>query len=611
MNITHRIGSRERTGEGDANIFLTNKKGSYFSPGTQSDFDGLFSFDTTQNKLFKTLQNIHIDGTPDTLINGLSWAERHTGDAKEKFYLTSNAFIYDIENYDGLVYLTFDCKQLYDENSEKRIYSMSQEKIDNTSAIHIHYSKYLEFTPRYTRHIIVAAIPLNEHEPHIQQEGLWRQIPVPFDAQRGMQDMRWVYDACTVKANGPTRIVITSSANKEKAQEKMRYIIENQELIITANEKYPMQRFNTAEDVERAVVLNALDALVTKKKRHARGVYAGLPWFFQYWMRDEALSAKALLLQGQYALVKEILMRWVNKIAANNMTALEGSSLDSADGPGIVAKRLQELFAELKKNKQLDHFFTLEEATLIHETYMRYASQLTFKQGLVMNGVNETWMDTNPCGDGREGARIEIQTLTLCIYDLLLETGKLLKKKTKEIQTQRDELNKATRDWFYDARGWLIDGFFPDGTVDIRTRPNMFLAWYYQPTILSDEEWKKVFTHALEKLWLSWGGVSSIGYDDPSFQKIHTGVDNKSYHHGDSWFFINNIVAMALFTIDPHEYHDKVLAIHEASKRDLFFKGYAGHISEISNAESQTAVGCRSQAWSAATYLELLTLLRS
>ena len=90
---------------------------------------------------------------------------------------------------------------------------------------------------------------------------------------------------------------------------------------------------------------------------------------------------------------------------------------------------------------------------------------------------------------------------------------------------------------------------------------------------------------------------------------MHSGSDNKSYHRGDSWYFINNIVATQLYAVDSKEFAVKIQSILDASLKDLFFSGVIGGSSEISSAGMQTGEGCLNQSWSSATLIELIYLL--
>ena len=89
-----------------------------------------------------------------------------------------------------------------------------------------------------------------------------------------------------------------------------------------------------------------------------------------------------------------------------------------------------------------------------------------------------------------------------------------------------------------------------NGQTDYTQRPNVFLAYYIYPNLLKKTAWNKVFDNALRKLWLPWGGVATIDKDSHLFQGEYTGQDNKSYHRGDSWFFLNNMTAICMRKLD-------------------------------------------------------------
>jgi glycogen debranching enzyme len=145
-----------------------------------------------------------------------------------------------------------------------------------------------------------------------------------------------------------------------------------------------------------------------------------------------------------------------------------------------------------------------------------------------------------------------------------------------------------------------------DGKSDFTIRPNIFIAYYISPEILSKKEWESVFDLALKKLWLNWGGITTIEKENELFQPVHTGVDNKSYHRGDSWFFINHIAGISLLRLNEKKYSKKINKIINASIEEMFNSGAIGAISEISSAHSITSFGCHNQAWSNATFIELM-----
>ena len=622
MKVVHTITNKEIAGEGNHKFLLSNKKGSYALLGeVTSDFDGYFTYDINQQSLFKIISSFSLNKQPDTIINGLTWVERKSSSTTERFTITSNALIIDVEDYEGEATITLDAKRLYDESTQGRIYSCSQEASEDSQTANVHYTKYADDSRQkkvYERFIAIIVqgadiLPANKQATFSAQEsndcGVWREQRVSQDEQRGMPGVRWVYDALTLRIKKNARIIITSSSQYDKLQEKKDYVQTHQESIILANNLYPKQRFANKE-VLSSIAEHALDSLTTKiRDRTDRGVFAGLPWFFQYWMRDEAITTKALIEQEHYALAKEVLLRWVHAIHEEQTTAHEASTLRSADGPGLIAKRVNDLLQKLEEDT--NNYFSREELMYIKETFDGYKnSLLRDDEGFVINKDKETWMDTAPDGMNRAGIRIEIQCLYLNLLELQITISKLLREDAGVYEQEKQLFVERVKKKFFVEQDLLIDGFFLDNTPDLITRPNIFLAHYLYPDLLTRDEWEQTFDKALDELYLSWGGLSSISQQHSLFQARHTGVNNKSYHQGDSWYFINNIAAITLFKINPHKYYERIHAIYEASKKDLLFLGALGHASEVSSAYAQQSTGCCSQAWSAATLIELLKTMR-
>ena len=148
--------------------------------------------------------------------------------------------------------------------------------------------------------------------------------------------------------------------------------------------------------------------------------------------------------------------------------------------------------------------------------------------------------------------------------------------------------------------------FNADGLDDWTIRPNVFIAAYIYPELLSKNEWKKCFNAVIPKLWLSWGGLSTIDKNHPFFCENYSGEIPKSYHRGDSWFWINNLAAIVMARVDKNEFKRYIDMIIDASAKDIMYKGFIGHHSELSSASKQKAEGCLCQAWSSAMFVELV-----
>jgi len=88
----------------------------------------------------------------------------------------------------------------------------------------------------------------------------------------------------------------------------------------------------------------------------------------------------------------------------------------------------------------------------------------------------------------------------------------------------------------------------------------------------------------------------------------YTGANNKSYHRGDSWYWLNNLTAICLMKVNAKKYKKYINTIKQASIKDILWQGGIGSASEVSSAAEQTGSGCLNQAWSDATFLELLNI---
>ncbi|OVE74776.1 hypothetical protein BVX95_01225, partial [archaeon D22] len=68
----------------------------------------------------------------------------------------------------------------------------------------------------------------------------------------------------------------------------------------------------------------------------------------------------------------------------------------------------------------------------------------------------------------------------------------------------------------------------------------------------------------------------------------------------------NNIAAIALKRVNYDMFYNVIVKIVEASTEEILSRGVMGVSSELSSAKELRSEGCFSQAWSAATYIELV-----
>lgn len=328
----------------------------------------------------------------------------------------------------------------------------------------------------------------------------------------------------------------------------------------------------------RVSVRQSLRWLETQK-----GLWAGLPWFHQVWTRDELITALGLQPQEQ----REIIRRYLGMpVIRGELATFQGSTTTCADGIGWLCLLVEE--------HGLDKLSSEEHTRLLHlleRSYLGLIRERQASHGLIKSEYNATWMDTI----GREGYRLEIQSMFALQLSLLYRLSgeeRYHQERLRFLSTLRQLLFR--------------EGYLWDGLGDSRKRPNVFLAYLIQPDLLSQQAWVSCFDAVLPALSTRWGGLASLDYHDPLFQPLTTGEDNRSYHNGDSWFFVNNLAALALHRLDNRRYGKTIVELLQSSTEEILWEHMIGQPGEISSAEHMDSFGCGIQAFSGGAYLMLV-----
>ncbi len=562
MKISHTAGNTYTT-EGDGAFILPGD--GYFSLGGNSQYQG-WVVDT-----YKILANIYREEEPRELINEYKKVTRRYDDGDETFYLTD-----DVLHYEpcGDATIELDCRPIHDFHDQGRIYRIEQRKGDVTL---VHYTKYA--TDELERVTHEHYIAVKGAQLHPQD---WMERQYSYDERRHAQSTFYTYKARLE----PMQETVTFAAATSP-----------EDAIAKANRKHgETVTTPTHDDLTAGTALHGLKSL-----EHGEELYAGLPWFFQHWYRDHLVSLSGYRAATEYWRVKDVLLHILSDVHQDGWTRNHTSDGDlrSADATGWLFYQLHELCTDVP----LYDVFSTEELERIADLLDIITEGITgqhYRNGLVDNGPLETWMDTGKAGRGRSGCRVEIQAL----YARMFRFGRFLQDHVsvdQDYERLEENLRANTRHYLLDDV--LHDGY--DGELDRTTRPNVFLAFHVYPDLLSQDDWEATFDHALDKLWLDWGGLASIDQDHDLFCPEYQGQTNESYHFGDSWYFVNNISALAMHRLNAEKYNDIVERIYQASVDEMFGSGYAGRCAEVSSASERRSEGCRLQAWSHATLLEL------
>lgn len=603
--------------------------------------------------MYKLVDAINFSGEIKEIINihdKDKFIIKRNNNSSEEYFL-SEILECNINNNKDNISIDLDFRFLYEKPELGRIYNIRVEEEDknheNNALVIVEYNQYNNEKLEQLQDKYFLLIKINNiiHDS-LKIENKWVQKDYSINKKRGETPTYYVNRAISFNLkNGDGSIIVSFAKNEYEAKEKLVLHDAKQKQDQQKDQQKKQQRdqqqeqqqdkkqnnrhiedkedqhyfIKTKYSAELEAIYNSLDMnihqILLKGKHQVKQIFAGWPWFFQFWTRDSLISLGALILTRRFTLVKNILSQYLN--LENNKGLISSriprSELGSIDSTGWLFKRYYDFIYSLSKLHKLNEFYSYDELVLLKKKLEKIFDDFirnNLKNGLIYSGKKETWMDTDYENTGRQGYCIEIQALTLAMLKTLRALSVLTD--TKTLKRHRDIETKLllnTRKRFY--KNNMIADFITDKDECFVQRPNIFLARYIYPHLFSNEEWKKAFNYALEKLWLNWGGLSSIDKNNKNFTPTHTGITNKSYHRGDSWYFINNITATQLFDVDKNEFAVKIRTIFDASIKDLFFTGVIGGCAEISSAAAQTSEGCLNQSWSSATLIELLYLLEN
>lgn len=607
--VIHTIGSSATEGSAhNPHFILTNKIGGYFSLSDyqSSRYQGAFFCDNFE--MFKVIENILPlnSGNVVKVTNKFYCIER-----ERESGLKETLFMPLFHNSIGCqlsaereIQIDLDVRNAYDMREFGRYYRIYNER----NKIIIEFTKKTDSKEDKTngkKEFTLYTVIDNGKEFRKMDEF----YPVAYSLDRERNSWPWeryAYKSIIMKAD---KFVISFSKNKGKAiQENDKLIInlqnmkEKQQLYATHSKRFSDEKITMAY----RAACSSVDHLVTNIG-NKKGIYAGLWWFFQYWTRDEAVAMKSLMIQGKYGLVKDILFRQLKDIREDGQIPNRSppSELESADAIGWVMKRCYDLFEELYKKNLITEYLSKEDLKFMKKKVEDSVSSLLKGRTMhdfAVNGRLETWMDTEYNGDTREGIRIEIQALRLCTYKLMKLLCQTLKDDIgyKMAVHLENDLVKKVREKFWNGR------YLRDGVNDDTIRPNVFIAYYVYPELLTSSQWEKCFKTIMPRLWNTWGGISTIDKENPLFCSHYTGENNQSYHRGDSWYWINNMAALCMHKVNRRKFKEYINKIAEASTYEILFSGAIGHHAELSSSANRESRGCLMQAWSAAMYIEMV-----
>ena len=361
-----------------------------------------------------------------------------------------------------------------------------------------------------------------------------------------------------------------------------------------------------------------MDELITEQQ--GNGIYAGLPWFNEYWGRDMFISMPgACLVTGQFDVAKQILKDFVQLQDTDpasetygripNRANLEGILYNTTDGtPRLVIQALE--LAEYSGDTE----FLRELYPAIKMSIDASIANYTDQYGYLTHADADTWMDVKRNGipgSPRGNRANDIQALW---YKQLLAGSK--------IAAMMDDTSSA-EEWsglaqmlashfekdFCDKASYVIyDHLNSDGSADLQFRPNQLYCF----DLVSDSDFKQRVTRRVwEELVYPWG-VASLAQWDPQFHPQHENWHyyhkDDAYHNGTIWLWNNGEAMQRMIEYGQKE---EAWKLFKNMNRQALQEGAVGSLSENADAhprEGQSWVkrsGTFLQAWSNAEHLRV------
>ena len=361
-----------------------------------------------------------------------------------------------------------------------------------------------------------------------------------------------------------------------------------------------------------------MDELITEQQ--GNGIYAGLPWFNEYWGRDMFISMPgACLVTGQFDVAKEILKDFAKLQDTDsssetygripNRANLEGILYNTTDGTPRFVIQAYELAQYSGDTEFLADLYPAIKMS-IDASIRNY----TDEKGYLTHADADTWMDVKRNGipgSPRGNRANDIQALW---YGQLVAGAK--------IAAIMDDMGSA-EEWrgltqmlasnfehdFCSKEGALIyDHLNPDGSADLQVRPNQLYCF----DLVGDDDFKqRVTRNVWEELVYPWG-VASLAQWDLQFHPQHENWNyyhkDDAYHNGTIWLWNNGIAMQRMI---EYGQVDAAWELFKNMNRQALHEGAVGSLSENADAhprKGQSWVnrsGTFLQAWSNAEHLRV------
>jgi hypothetical protein len=319
---------------------------------------------------------------------------------------------------------------------------------------------------------------------------------------------------------------------------------------------------------DKALEWAKFSALQFLNKNKTKALWAGLPWFRDYWGRDIFVSIPGtLLLSGNIQEAQNLFENFSQFQDTNPRSVTYGRLPNIYRGSGdviyntadaslwFVIQALQT--ARFSGDKKfLERLWPTIQLALECDRNLR-----TDSAGFLLHGDADTWMDARIFGEKsfcpRGNRANDIQALWFTALLCGAETASLLGKQ-EEKRVWEEAASKVKNSFlgkFYDGQR-MADCVLRDDAADFRVRPNQLqlatIPKIAGQAFLPKDVEEKIIKDAVQEL-LFPHGLCSLSQKDPYFHPYHKTWEyyheDAAYHNGTVWTWNYGFAAGALCSI--------------------------------------------------------------
>jgi len=288
------------------------------------------------------------------------------------------------------------------------------------------------------------------------------------------------------------------------------------------------------------------------------GLFAGLPWFTEFWARDSFISSIGLMNIGDFETVKKIIQVFIEhgvpgKIDLNE--SVQTNSVDTYPLFLIALDRYAKMSGDLKFFNACKPFVS------------NLLKSLNISGDLVVDS-GFTWMDTLKRNMG-----IEVESLW----------AEAMRNYDQKISERM--INKISNMYWNESENYFFDSF---NEIHMETINPISLLIFDQ----TDGKKAEIVLDRIEKEFSTPFGVRTISKKNKEYSP-------SGYHTGAVWGLTTGAAACAMFKYDRID-----LGIDYLRKMADMTKKYTiGCLPEVINSENGELLGCGLQAWSCAIFI--------